>query len=141
MQFTERLRRLPLGIWASVAEARPARAPGGESDAEGADAAARARLRRAADEMPGTVARLRQRVYGLVAVTEGFVPPGASARMKKVALSAALALAVRPYLTEADFARLYRPFAEVIPLETLPASSGDIDGSSGGGGGRQPAPM
>jgi hypothetical protein len=113
--FCERLRHLPLGAWASAAE------PAGGSAPERASAAARHRLRRVVDGMPHVAEQSRRRVLDLVAAAEGFVHPATVARMKKCALTAALAIAARPTLGEDDFAQLYRPFATLIPPHLLGA--------------------
>jgi hypothetical protein len=127
-RFSERLRHLPLGIWAELAE----RFDQGYTDDGMPNAmetvAARHRLREIVDRMPNAVARVRSRVIGLVSCAEGFFRPEVLMRMKKVALTAALALAARPYLAPEEFERLYAPFAAVIPLEDLvlaPAASVD----------------
>ena len=121
--FYRRLRNLPLGAWADVAlgaapigdDRRPA--AGDPSSA----AQARARLREIMNVRPRVVARHRRTVQQTVAVAEGFVHRAVAARMKKVALTASLALAARPWLTEETFARLYAPFADLIPLDELTA--------------------
>jgi hypothetical protein len=50
--------------------------------------------------------------------------------MKKTALAAALALVARPALGEADFARLYAPFADIVPLTEI-ADALDEPGTNG----------
>lgn len=129
-RFSERLRHMPLGVWAELAErvnVHLADAPA--SREANASAAARARLREIADQMPGAVVRVRGRVLELIACAEGFLRPDVLVRMKKVALTAAIALAARPQLASEEFDRLYAPFASAIPLEDLAAA-----GSSGGEG-------
>ena len=122
--FYERLRHVPLGLWAAAAESVPTRAPSRRPDGGPVTpgAAARARLRRAVNGMPGVVAQSRRRVLDLVSAAEGFVHPSSIARMKKSALTAALALGARPALGEEDFAQLYAPYAALIPLQALAAA-------------------
>lgn len=122
-RFSERLRHMPLGVWAELAErvnVHLADAPA--SREASASAAARARLREIADEMPGAVVRVRGRVLELISCAEGFLRPEVLVRMKKVALTAAIALAARPQLASEEFDRLYAPFASAIPLEELAAA-------------------
>lgn len=120
-RFSERLRHLPLGVWAEVSE----RMDDDETEPtpytydHNAAAAARARLREVADGMPGAVTRVRGRVLELVSCAEGFFRPDTLRRMKKVALTAAIALTARPQLAQEEFDRLYEPFSGVIPLEDL----------------------
>jgi hypothetical protein len=121
-RFSERLRHLPMGMWAelsertgqtSVADARVA-----AHDAN-AGAVARRRLREVANSMPGAVVRVRGKILEMVACAEGFVRPDVIARMKKVALTAAIALTARPHLAPDEFDTLYEPFAGAIPLADL----------------------
>jgi len=115
--FYERLRHIPLGVWAAAAATPTATdvAPGGTATD------ARHRLRQIVDGMPHVAAQSRRRVLDLVAAAEGFVHPSVLARMKKSALTAALALVARPALDEDDFAQLYGPFATLIPPHALAA--------------------
>ena len=123
--FVERLRHVPLGVWAALAEEHePDELPALADGATAADDAARARLRRLVDETPGHAALVRRRVLELTAAAEGFVHPATVGRMKRAALTAALALSVRPGLASGDFERLYAPFAAVLPLEELEAELG-----------------
>jgi len=116
LAFYRRLRNLPLGQWADAA--RPA--PSASSDSALPDMSlARAELRAVMDARPCVVARHRRSVQHAVSVTEGFVHRSVAGRMKKITLTAALALAARPSLPEEIFARLYAPFAELIPLHDL----------------------
>ena len=133
-RFSERLRHLPLGVWAELADRiADDRDTGFEPRADDPNAiaaAARARLRQVADGMPGAVTRVRGRVLELVSCAEGFFRPDVLRRMKKVALTAAIALTARPQLAQEEFDRLYEPFAGVIPLEDLvvaPSVAGDAD--------------
>lgn len=118
-RFSERLRHIPLGVWAEVSEHMDDE---GTADAprQGPNAAAaRAKLRLVADTMPGAVSRVRGRVLELVSCAEGFFRPATLRRMKKAALTAAIALAARPQLAQDEFDRLYEPFSGVIPLDDL----------------------
>lgn len=121
LAFLRQLKRLPLGVWADVAFSRTSRPADVvvESALPNSLVGARARLRRLIDARSGLAVRIRQRVHELVAVAEAFLHPAVVARMKKVGLSAALALAVREQLDPDDFALLYAPFAELIPLDDL----------------------
>lgn len=127
VDFYQRLRQLPLGVWVDAAQAVEPTTGRVEPPAPGeqlppADAA-RARLRSIADGMPSIVTQTRRFVHDLVGVAECFVHPAIVARMKKAALTAALALVARPALGEEDFARLYAPFAGFIPPSVLGAGS------------------
>jgi hypothetical protein len=123
LAFLERLRRLPLGSWATAAlEADGVDTIAALSDVpvtrdDGSEA--RRRLRVIVDGMPGVAAQTRRRVHDLVAVANGFVHPAIVARMKKSALTAALALVARPRLGDEDFHELYAPFATLVPLRSL----------------------
>ena len=127
--FVERLRHVPLGVWAALAEEHepddvPMLADRAAARAADRDGGARARLRRLVDETPGHAALVRRRVLELTAAAEGFVHPATVGLMKRAALTAALALSVRPELADGDFERLYAPFAAVLPLEELEAELG-----------------
>ena len=50
-----------------------------------------------------------------LASIDGIAPPGAVARMRRAARLAACAVAARPFLSPAEFERLYRPFRMLIP--------------------------
>lgn len=119
MRFSERLRHLPLGIWAELADRVGQRTDDGAMVVDPNSAAARRRLRQVVDDMPGAVTRVRGRIHELIACAEGFFRPDVLLRMKKVALTAALALTARPHLAPEEFDRLYEPFSAVIPLEDL----------------------
>ncbi len=121
LAFLQRLKRLPLGIWADVAFTRTARTADVtvRNGAASSLAEARARLRKLIDTRPGLAARIRPRVYELAGVAEAFLHPAVVARMKKVGLTASLALGVRDHLSEEDFEQLYAPFAELIPIKEL----------------------
>lgn len=122
-EFFTRLRRVPLSAWIDAAV--PFADVRGEDDFESEPtAAARARLRAIVDRMPAGLTLAKARVQDYVAVAEGFAPHGVVSRMKRVALTAALALIARPYLSPADFERLYKPFAALIPVSELPRARG-----------------
>ncbi|HEU4631238.1 MAG TPA: hypothetical protein VFS08_15915 [Gemmatimonadaceae bacterium] len=116
--FLEHLRRLPLGTWADAARQADDELLG-PAPAAASGAEMRARLRQIMDEAPGVAMQTSRRVRDLAAVASGFVHHADVARMKKAALAAALALVARPALGEEDFARLYGPFADVVPLHEL----------------------
>lgn len=129
--FVERLRHVPLRAWAELAEeADPGALDAPDRHHALADRAptpldgARARLRSLVDETPGHAALVRRRVLELTAAAEGFVHPATVALMKEAALTAALALSVRPSLAPGDFEELYGPFAAVLPLAELEAELG-----------------
>ncbi len=124
--FLERLRRLPLGAWVDAGRRLEELNRRGTLGARRSANAVHAQLREMVDEMPHVAPRVRERVLDLVAATQGFVHPAESARMKKAALSAALALAARPALGDERFADVYEPFATIIPMPSLE------DGASNG---------
>lgn len=139
--FLERLRRLPLGSWADAARALDESGGltlSGDVSAPLTDAA-RARLRWLMDEMPGVTTKARRRVHDLAAVAQGFLHPREVARMKKAALTAVLALVARPDLDDDEFARLYAPFATLLPLEALAGGAEDRRGADMVNGLRPPA--
>jgi hypothetical protein len=111
VRFCERLRHLPLGVWAELAES--ASLSGSRSSA------ASQRLREHVDRLPGVATHVTPRVQELVSVAEEFVPPAVAARMRNTALTAALALLVREKLSSDDFDTLYEPFARAIPVAEL----------------------
>jgi hypothetical protein len=124
LAFYDRLRRLPLGAWIQVGEALDAKDDERRDEGRAALAFARARLRQVVDESPQLAARHGRRVQHVVTVADGVVHRTVLASMKKAALSAALALVVRPMLSDEVFARLYAPFAELIPLAELSLPAG-----------------
>ncbi|HEX6629949.1 MAG TPA: hypothetical protein VF048_02610 [Gemmatimonadaceae bacterium] len=129
--FLEHLRRLPLGTWADaahLADEAVIGAPAGAAAPSAADT--RARLRQIMDEAPGVAMQTSRRVRNLASMASGFVHPADVVRMKKTALAAALALVARPALGEADFARLYAPFADIVPLTEI-ADAPDEPGTNG----------
>lgn len=114
LPFFERLKRMPLATW--MRAGMPLADGPAEHDFDSPmSAAARARLRAIVDHMPSGVRLARSRVHDYVAVAEGFAPPAIVLRMKRVALTAALALLARPHLSPAEFERLYGPFMRLIP--------------------------
>lgn len=120
-QFLVALRQLSMLAWieASMSAWRV------DADAESVretDLDARRALRRAVDEMPRTARFLRTRIEFLASVAKGFAGRAAVAAMTDVALVAALALAARERLSEADFARLYEPFSALIPFRAAEQS-------------------
>ena len=118
--FLEHLRRLPLGTWADAAHLADDAILSPASDTTTpSTAATRARLRQIMDDAPGVAMQTSRRVRNLAAMASGFVHPADVVRMKKTALAAALALVARPMLAEDDFARLYAPFADIVPLREL----------------------
>src|SRR5690606_12902037 len=111
VRFCERLRHLPLGVWAELATSEPSARP--------ITAGALKRLHARLDRLPGVNTRVSNRVYELVAVAEEFVPSPTARRMKAAALTAALALLVREQIPDEDFRTLYEPFARTIPVAEL----------------------
>ena len=127
--FLEQLRRLPMGAWADAARsAEMARRPA--MDGSSLHAAGRARLRHAVDASPVLTTRVRARVHDIVGVLDGFLHPVDVLRMKKAALDASLAIAARSALEPDDFATLYAPFENLIPLPE-PVLAGDGSGGNG----------
>ena len=122
-EFFTRLRKVPLSAWIDAAV--PFADVRGEDDFEsGPTAAARARLRAIVDRMPAGLTLAKARVQDYAGVAEGFAPHGVVSRMKRVALTAALALIARPHLSKSDFERLYKPFSSLIPVNELPRARG-----------------
>ncbi len=128
--FHQRLLHLPLGRWVEVAMTDPHadRAPVDELvrfgelvDDVARDAEARARLRAVLDAYPAMVAQIRARVASTAAAARGFTSDDIVSRMTRVALCASLAIVARPDLADDEFARLYRPFERLIPINELPA--------------------
>lgn len=129
LTFLTRLRRTPLEAWHRCAEADRhvwSRSAPADADAapdasaaweELADQQSRARLREALETMPDAVRRIRQRIDSELTILDGMISAAAVSRMRRAARLAACAVAVRQHLSPEDFARLYRPFAELIPLD------------------------
>lgn len=122
-QFFARLMRLPLEAWIRRSPPKAGWASdimlADRSDDEGSTSLARARLRSIMDQMPSALARAKHRVHDITDCTAGLAAEAVRAPMTRAALTAALALIARPYLTADEFARLYSPFAELIPVEAL----------------------
>lgn len=120
VDYLNRLRSMPVGAWSEAARAlneaeRRARArPAADSVA-----AAHASLRRIMSGMPGLAVQTQRRVQDLVEVAQTCLHTADCALMKRAALAAALALAVRQSLGETLFALLYEPFEPWIPLREL----------------------
>lgn len=132
--FFGQLRRVPIGTWCRLADAdphitvpragagwlSPTTDPASEGLAEEqADRVARARLREVIEGMPSVARRIRRRIDNEIGVVAGIAPPEMVSRMRRAARLAACAIAARPWLSPEEFARLYRPFAELIPLENF----------------------
>lgn len=127
IEYLLRLRRLPVGTWNDAAQAL-ADAERDASTAPSATslAAAHATLRRIVAGVPGLAVQTQRRVQNMVEMATGMHVTDC-AWMKRAALTAALALAVRPSLGEGLFAQLYAPFEPCIPLaELAPAAVDDL---------------
>lgn len=118
LHFHQRLTHVPIGRWAEVAAGD---ANGEHASSRDPDTRARHRLRDVMDKHPETVVRMRRRIDDTIDSAEGFVSDKMLPRMKRVALTAGLALVARSQLPAEDFARLYRPFEDLIPERELPA--------------------
>ena len=116
--FFAALRRLPLSTWVAVARLtwRSKEEPFTESAEY---RLARRRLRQVLDGMPWMVGWVKRQVTDTVDVAAAFLPGVAPKPLMRVALIAAFALVARPYLSHTDFARLYEPFAALIPPDHL----------------------
>jgi hypothetical protein len=125
-QFFSRLVKLPLEAWvrASVRLDRATEALTDQSVEDSAGAAARAKLRQVMDEMPAALTRAKRRVHDISDVATGITAEAVRGPMTKAAVTASLALIARPYLSAQEFVRLYYPFAEIIPVETLERAAG-----------------
>ena len=131
-RFLQRLRRTPADAWlrqaaadehiASKLRAGTAAASLAERRAGSLeDRLARARLRDIMDAMPAVARRIRQRIDEELSGHDGIATVGTLAQMRRAARLAACALAARPMLADDEFARLYRPFASLIPADELTA--------------------
>lgn len=129
-RFLHRLRCIPASTWLETIEvdphlhgsARPGAAPQARiafALEEQADYVARQRLHDALESMPAVVRRIRHRINTDLAIFHGILPEAAVQRMRRAAHLAAFALAAHPLLDADDVARLYRPFAELIPPPRL----------------------
>ncbi len=128
--FLTRLRRTPADAWfrsatadehiASKLRAGAAAAPLAERREQARlDRLARARLREILDSMPMVPRRNRRRIDEELGVLDGIATVGTLTQMRRAARLAAGAIAARELLTDDEFARLYRPFATLIPPEEL----------------------
>jgi hypothetical protein len=127
--FLTRLRRTPADAWSRsaaadehvVAKVRPGSAapPAERREEAREDRLARARLRVILDSMPMVARRVRRRIDEELALLDGIATVGMLTQMRRAARLAAFALAARPLLTDEEFARLYRPFATLIPPDEL----------------------
>lgn len=131
LAFFGRLRRVPIGAWCSLAETDPHTAVPHVVERQAsavdiarevqADSQARARLREVMETMPDAVRRIRNRIDGEIGIVDGIASPVVVRRIRRAARLAACAIAARPWLSTEEFARLYRPFAELIPATALEA--------------------
>lgn len=122
-RFLAQLRCIPAAEWLRVTDT-PERAIDGDAREAGfdrlleeqANVAARFRLCQALEAMPHVVRRISERINHDLAVFRGIIPPRPLLRMQRMAHLAAFGLAARNLLDREDVARLYRPFAELIPM-------------------------
>lgn len=128
--FLTRLRRVPADAWYRaatedghiVARRRPGAtlAPAVLRRREvREDEAARARLRAVMDSMPAVARRIRRRIDEELTVLDGIATVSTLTQMRRAARIAACAVAARPFISDADFERLYRPFERLVPTEEL----------------------
>jgi hypothetical protein len=127
LAFVAQLRRTPVAAWRHAAEtdrhmeARPAGwplSPGpGPNRDDDPDQLARARLREVMNRMPDVARRIRARIDHEISALDGIAPPPAVASMRRAARLAMCSLAARPFLEPEVFARLYRPFTGLIPIQ------------------------
>jgi hypothetical protein len=114
-RFMERLSRLPPGDWAAAARvyATTWRDPAAAAaDAALALAFEHTGRERARDALVGPLVQLARAAAGPASEEE-------EEALAEVALAAALALVVHDVVSAGDFARLYAPFAELIPLASI----------------------
>jgi len=131
LAFFGQLRRVPIGAWCQLAENDPHLLPAEEAEPHAtaielaretqADRQARAHLREVMETMPNAVRRIRNRIDRDIGVLEGIASPTSVRRLRRAARLAACAIAARPLLSPSEFARLYRPFAELIPPKAIEA--------------------
>jgi hypothetical protein len=125
--FFARLTRLPLEAWIRISVPKAEWASDvalvEKPDTDPETASARARLRSVMEQMPSALVRAKRRVYDITDVASGLTAEAVRAPMTRAALTAALALIARPYLSAQEFVRLYHPFSELIPVETLEAAA------------------
>jgi hypothetical protein len=131
LAFFGQLRRVPIGAWCQLAENDPHLLPFEELERQmvamdlareaQADRLARAHLREVMETMPSAVRRIRNRIDREIAIIEGIASPATVRRLRRAARLAACAIAARPFLSPGEFARLYRPFADLIPPTAIEA--------------------
>lgn len=131
LAFFRRLTRVPIGAWCTMADTDPHITRHGEVDQQTAavdiareaqaDCLARAHLREVMETMPDAVRRIRNRIDREIGIVEGIASPTTVRRIRRAARLAACAIAAQPWLSSGEFARLYRPFAELIPTTALDA--------------------
>ena len=129
MAFFGQLRRVPIGAWCELADSDPHVATSSDLERQTAavdiareaqaDRMARAHLREVMETMPSAVRRIRSRIDREIGIVEGIASPGTVRRLRRSARLAACAVAARTFLSPGEFARLYRPFAELIPTTEL----------------------
>jgi hypothetical protein len=126
--FLARLRRVPADAWYRAATedghivASATLAPAVLRRREvREDEAARARLRQVMDSMPAVARRIRRRIDEELTVLDGIATVSTLTQMRRAARIAACAVAARPFISDADFERLYRPFERLVPTEELAA--------------------
>lgn len=126
IDYLHRLRRLPVGAWCDAARAlyeaeQHSRTQPGPESIE----AAHASLRRVVAGMPGLAVQTQRRVQNMADVAQTCLHIADASRMRRAAVTAALALAAREMLGERVFERLYAPFEPFIPLSDLVAGAGE----------------
>jgi hypothetical protein len=128
IDYLLRLRRLPVGAWNDAAQALvAAERNAGSTPSATSIAAAHATLRRIVAGVPGLAVQTQRRVQNMVEMAGTCMHISDCTKMKRAALTAALALAVRQSLGEPLFTQLYAPFEPFIPLEDLaPAAADDF---------------
>jgi hypothetical protein len=131
LAFFGQLRRVPIGAWCQLAEHDPHLLSPDELERQmaamdlaretQADSQARAHLREVMETMPNAVRRIRNRIDREIGIIEGIAAPATVRRLRRAARLAACAIAARPLLSPGEFARLYRPFEELIPPTAIEA--------------------
>lgn len=124
IDYLHRLRRLPVGAWCDAARAldqaeQRSRTQPGTDSIEAAHAA----LRRIVAGMPGLAVQTQRRVQNMAEVAQTCLHVADASKMRRAAVTAALALAAREMLGEGVFERLYAPFEPFIPLGDLVAGA------------------
>ncbi|MBA3890722.1 MAG: hypothetical protein H0X64_09330 [Gemmatimonadaceae bacterium] len=126
IEYLLRLRRLPVGAWNDAAQALvAAERDAGSAPSADSIAAAHAALRRIVAGVPGLAVQTQRRVQNMVEMAGTCMHISDCTKMKRAALTAALALAVRSALGEPLFAKLYAPFEQYIPLADLARAAAD----------------